>query len=329
MTIPLPFAGGANASRDTIGKDSSTLPNYTDGFPANYSAPHAAGGSFILRKQMNAFGYMASKNQWFQQAGGIYTFDKDWSDANGGYPKGAILSYVVDGTVYAVMSLVNDNTWNFNEDGVDNVHWQLCSPGARFMPTFDVSKKQYLWNDVTANMTPEFSALSGNLVMPFDGYLNYLSSVDASVPGLGVGVINSIDSGFTGASQVVIPFVPTQVISGCVMGVVLGITSPTDGTEIAEDVELDTSNFVSGERNCAVFIVDGMGMAAGGAGCGLIPVKKGSKIKVFGHQTFSSQYQISMPYTHTTTSGTTTGTKTETIQGSFSMKISLEAYPIS
>ena len=55
MTIPMPFAGGSDSVYD-IQQPSGTRPNFSDGFPANYSAPKQTGGSFILRSEMNGLG---------------------------------------------------------------------------------------------------------------------------------------------------------------------------------------------------------------------------------------------------------------------------------
>lgn len=331
LTIPMPFAGANGAALATIATTSGTTPNFPDGFPANYSAPRATGGSFVLRSELNAIGHMASKNEWFKQAGGFYTFDAAWSAAQSpaGYPQGAVLNYLKDGVIYDVISLVDNNTWNFVTSGVDDTHWRICSAGAQVFPTFDQSKRQILWNQM-ANISSTFGAISENFVMPFDGYINYLSNITAGIANLEaevmVGLSINASTGVTTGTWNKLPFVPTQVLTGSMFGVMMGITSPVNGT--AADVSVDLTNIIGGTRNCAVFDVDGMGLSRGGAGIGLIPVKKGSKIKLFGQQTFSSTFTIPIEQKVVVSGGgTTTTTINKTCTGSFSANIRIEAFP--
>lgn len=333
ITIPLPFAGGTGASVYDIQKASGSRPNYEDGFPANYSAPREAGGSFILRSEMNGLGKMASHNQWFQQAGGYYTFDPEWSNAQtpAGYPKDAILQHIQDGLLISVRSLVDNNTWDFRTQGIDGVHWGVCTPSALMFPRFDKASIRRLWSN-TIDIPTTLQALSGDIVMPFDGFINYISDCTATIPHFEAeNLVGLVEEGaLTSMVFRRLPQTSPSAISGCMMGVILGITTPSEGAESSEDVYLDTSNPYSGERNCAVFTVDGLGLSMSGSGCGLIACKKGSKIKVFGRQTFSMQYSERMITRVHTQSGDQSSEEIISVgSGSFSANMFIEAYPIS
>lgn len=333
MTIPMPFAGGNGASVYDILKPSGTRPNFEDGFPANYSAPKQAGGSFILRSEMNGLGKMASMNQWFQQAGGYYTFDTEWCNAQSpaGYPKDAILHHISSGMLVAVRSLVDNNTWDFRTAGIDGVHWEVCTPSALMFPMFNSDKRRILWTKLTS-MSNQMSALSGNIIMPFDGFINYVADNSASMGSYNVENVIGLTEENGAITSLVFQSVPQLSVAammGSLMGVVLGITSPNNEDGTAPDVIVDTGNIFSGERNCAVFHVDGMGLSSGGAGCGAIPCKKGSKIKVFGRQTYSRVYYDTITRRVHTNSGGSTSEMSISSQGAFQSQITIEAYPIT
>lgn len=123
VTIPQPFA--ANGDKAVIGNAStSSAPNYTDGFPATFSAYN---GPYPTRQQFNGLFNIATANQYAAQCGQINTFNSELATAIGGYAAGAILDYYNGGTLLKVVSLVNGNTYNFVENGVDGVNWAYCS----------------------------------------------------------------------------------------------------------------------------------------------------------------------------------------------------------
>lgn len=326
LLIPQPFATGNNATLTPIEKSSGTMPNFEDGIPANFSAPKSGGGSYFQRGMMNAIGNMASANGFFRQCGGFYTYDSEVATAIGGYPKGCVLHWYSEGKYKAIRSLVDDNTWDFTQNGVDGIHWADVSTGGVTMPTFEISQRQILWNNSAAQIGEEFGAISTQFEMPFDGYVNYMSAVNAGVGTYKIPMITQYSS--TSATSLAWPIVPSTVLAGSLFGVVLAISSPDDETGIAPDIVLDTSDFVSGERNCAVFVVDGMGIATAGAGCGVIPVKKGSKLKLFGQETYTHEFQVPVTRTVVTTAGSTSDTVYYGCSGTFSAWLRVEAYPM-
>lgn len=150
LYIPQPFASGSGAALTPIDGSSGDTPNFEDGFPANFSAPHASGGSFITRGQMNAIGNLASANDYYRACGGINTFDPKLCAKIGGYPMDAILDYYSGGILYKVRSLVDDNTVDFTgttdttaytgitNGSVDNVNWAIANPSS-YSPSSDVN----------------------------------------------------------------------------------------------------------------------------------------------------------------------------------------------
>lgn len=326
LLIPQPFASGSGAALTPIQKSSGTMPNFEDGIPANFSAPKSGGGSYFQRGMMNAIGNMASANSFFHQCGGYHCFDKEVCDAIGGYPKGCVLHWLTNGKFVAVESLVDDNTWNFTTNGIDGTHWRLVSSESINFPTFEKNKKQMLWANSSMSIGETFGAISAQVEMPFDGYVNYLSSVKTSMPGIEISALTAYDS--SSATQKIFPsYTPQSVLTQCYFWAVLAISSPNDNG-VAPDIVINTSDPIAGERNCAVFLVDGMGIAASGAGCGLVPVLKGSKIRLYGQQTYSHTFTAHTTKIVTTSSGSTSTDEATTLKGSFSGWTTLEAYPI-
>lgn len=128
VAMPMPFGAG-NANNYTIpGQEQSAASvNFPDGFPVAYSSPHSGGGKYVTRKEMNGIGNLASRYEFFRRAGGLVTFDSDLSAEIGGYPSGAVLKYMNNGFLYDVISLVDNNTIDFNTVGVDGVNWDYLS----------------------------------------------------------------------------------------------------------------------------------------------------------------------------------------------------------
>lgn len=291
VTIPKPFASGGNVS--TFGVESSTDVNFTDGFPAIFSSPKSNGGKYVQREDINTIGNLATVNEFFKQCGGFYTFDQGLCDHIGGYPKDAVLKYIFNGFIYDVISLKEHNTFDFNENGVDGVNWRIASSGVAIYPNYDPANTdtfQIIWDSTSVSLSNTFSSVSDNIVMPFDGYVHYYSNSTAALSGLSVGVVDGTTNGVVAAANIKSLAVPTLVsITESFMGMIMCVTSPDENGE-APDISVDLTNLVSGSRNCAVFHVEGMGMSQASAGAGIIPVRKGSKIKLFGQETFSKTF---------------------------------------
>ena len=125
LLIPKPFAKDGTIT--PIVAVSEDMPNFSTGFPENFSAPHSGDGRYLARAMMNAIGNIATINEYFRQAGGIYQFDAAWVAANGGYPKGAVLDFLDGNKLYKVLSLVDNNTVDYTSVGVDGTNWLYCN----------------------------------------------------------------------------------------------------------------------------------------------------------------------------------------------------------
>lgn len=128
IAMKQPFASGAGEGGLTaISNQTGNMVNFVEGFPSVYAAPASSGGKYVSRGEMNALGNLASNDLFYHKCGGINVFDAALSNVIGGYPKGAILKYHHNDFLYDVISLQENNTWNYIDNGIDNEHWAYLS----------------------------------------------------------------------------------------------------------------------------------------------------------------------------------------------------------
>ena len=128
ILIPRPFASGDGAAYEPVSTTQiSNKPNFTDGFPSAFSAPASGGGQYITRAQINAIGRLATQNDFVRNCGKVNTFDPEFCNAIGGYPLGAVLEMLVGTQFFHVVSLKENNDFNFLENGVDGINWAYCN----------------------------------------------------------------------------------------------------------------------------------------------------------------------------------------------------------
>lgn len=126
IAMPKPFAHDGLITPIVDIGDSTHPVNFADGFPSEYSAPHSQGGKYVTRGEFNAIGNLATRNDFYKACGGLNTFNAALSSKIGGYPKGAVLQLLDNNVLKYVISLVDNNTVNFNTAGVDGVNWMFC-----------------------------------------------------------------------------------------------------------------------------------------------------------------------------------------------------------
>lgn len=126
IIMPEPFAGSGSKSLPANTQDDKSGFSYPLGFNDAYSSPNSNNGKFVTRKQMNAIGNLATHNDFHRRCGGLNTFDPAFAALIGGYPKGAVLSFVRDRQLYYVQSLIDNNTVDFRA-GVDEISWSLIN----------------------------------------------------------------------------------------------------------------------------------------------------------------------------------------------------------
>ena len=127
-----PFAatGNKNTILNSPSTDDPQRANLQTGFPPITQIPIANGGIPPERKDFNGLGYLLSSFYFFTQCGGVYTFNRNVSNAIGGYPLGAVLYYTdSNGTTYKVRSLLENNTFDFvtTPSYIDDEHWEYVS----------------------------------------------------------------------------------------------------------------------------------------------------------------------------------------------------------
>lgn len=128
LSMPCPFGNNDSANITQIaGTASASDFNFETGFATPYSAPKSNSGKFVTRKEMNAIGNLASRNDFYRMCGGLNTFDASIASAIGGYPKGAVLDYIVGYKLYKVISLVDANKVDLIANGIDGVNWQYLN----------------------------------------------------------------------------------------------------------------------------------------------------------------------------------------------------------
>ena len=126
--IPMlkPFA--FNGTREAIPDSTGDFMNITQGFPSVYGIPKSSGGKYVSRSDMNSLGFLATNDIFYHKCGGLNTFDASFSDKIGGYPKGAVLQFLNGNYLYNVISLHDNNTFNFvSENSINGVDWAYCN----------------------------------------------------------------------------------------------------------------------------------------------------------------------------------------------------------
>lgn len=128
LAMPCPFGNNDSANIEEIKKTAEAGDfNFETGFKTSYSAPSSNSGKFVKRTEINAIGNLASRNDFYYSCGGLNTFDSAIADAINGYPKGAVLDYIVGYKLYKVISLVDANKVDFISNGIDGVNWQYLN----------------------------------------------------------------------------------------------------------------------------------------------------------------------------------------------------------
>lgn len=116
IVLRAPFAvdGNRNDIPENPPSEDSALASLSLGFPPKTTIPIPQGGVPPNAADFNGLGYTFTSQQFFQQNGGVFTFDAAVSTAIGGYPIEARLwGKTTDGKGFIVRSLKANNTDNF------------------------------------------------------------------------------------------------------------------------------------------------------------------------------------------------------------------------
>ena len=123
IAMPCPFGGFGSKNITPIKTVTGSDVNFPDGFPSAYGSPTDTRGKFVTRKEMNAIGNLASNDLFYHKCGGLNTFDAAFCAQIGGYPKGAVLDYINGNQISQIISIIDNNTINVLNDGVDGINW--------------------------------------------------------------------------------------------------------------------------------------------------------------------------------------------------------------
>lgn len=138
-----------NGDRSVLPDISTDKASIDLGFPYKTQLPLNQGGVAPERTDFNGLFYLSTDQRFNLQNGCVITFSQEVSDAIGGYPQDAILSFIDNqGTYKIIQSLIDDNTYNFisNPNYIDDIHWQEIKMGDTGDRLFDYKiSDRYLW----------------------------------------------------------------------------------------------------------------------------------------------------------------------------------------
>lgn len=208
IAIKRPFAesGEVSTIADVAGNDI----NYLQGFPSVYSVPARNGGKYVKRGDINAIGKIATQDLFYHKCGGINTFDPEFAQKVGGYPKGAVLQFLNGTFLYDVISLHDNNMYDFTATStIDNTNWSYCNKEVAYsdrLLVFETNTFTVLVN--TGSMTTSTSFFSlGEFAMPKNGsvVLDVASNVSKSGNPAGIFGVGIIAKEVTGTPITQLP----------------------------------------------------------------------------------------------------------------------------
>lgn len=172
LAMPSLFANAATLSSDIspVPKTDSGNVAFDTGYPAAYDnagdTPKA-----IERNKMNWLLRVLSQGSFFGQTGIRYTFNSDVATVIGGYPLGAVLAHDDGTSIRNVVSLVDNNSYNFVTEGVDNQHWKYLGDASNSGIYPDYGSSEYIISAQIPVNTSSITQVSDWVSMPIDGWL--------------------------------------------------------------------------------------------------------------------------------------------------------------
>jgi hypothetical protein len=143
---------------------------FDTGYPADYDNS-GQNPKTIERAKMNWLLRVLSQGSFFGQTGIRYTFNSVVATAIGGYPLGAVLA-LDDGTsIRNVVSLVDNNKYDFVTNGVDNQHWKYINDASDSGIYPDYGSSEYIISAQISAKTETITQVSDWVSMPMDGWL--------------------------------------------------------------------------------------------------------------------------------------------------------------
>ena len=210
IAIKRPFAESGlitpiqDASGDSV--------NYPQGFPSIYGVPASEGGKYVGRGEINAIGNVATNDLFYHKCGGINTFDAAFAEKVGGYPKGAVLQYLNGNYIYDVISLIDNNMFDFvASNTIDGANWAYCNK-----ETSSSDRILVVESSTTVNANNSQGLLLGVFKAPKNGFIVFEGNYTVNTQ---VGVSSdSTNAGFAvalydlGASYTTIPTLTAETL---------------------------------------------------------------------------------------------------------------------
>ena len=210
IAIKRPFAESGlitpiqDASGDSV--------NYPQGFPSIYGVPASEGGKYVGRGEINAIGNVATNDLFYHKCGGINTFDAAFAEKVGGYPKGAVLQYLNGNYIYDVISLIDNNMFDFaSSNTIDGANWAYCNK-----ETSSSDRILVVESSTTVNANNSLGLLLGVFKAPKNGFIVFEGNYTVNTQ---VGTIaTETNAGFAvalydlGASYTTIPTLTAETL---------------------------------------------------------------------------------------------------------------------
>jgi len=160
-----------NINLSAIPKSSSdNSVSFDTGYPAAYDNAGATPKA-IERNKMNWLLRVLSQGSFFGQTGIRYTYNSDVATAIGGYPLGAVLAHDDGTSIRNVVSLVDNNSYDFVTNGVDNQNWKYLDDASNSGIYPDYGSSEYIISAQIPAGTQTITQVSDWVSMPMDGWL--------------------------------------------------------------------------------------------------------------------------------------------------------------
>ena len=210
IAIKRPFAESGlitpiqDASGDSV--------NYPQGFPSIYGVPASEGGKYVGRGEINAIGNVATNDLFYHKCGGINTFDAAFAEKVGGYPKGAVLQYLNGNYIYDVISLIDNNMFDFaSSNTIDGANWAYCNK-----ETSSSDRILVVESSTTVNANNSQGLLLGVFKAPKNGFIvfegNYTVNTQAGAAATDTNAGFAVALYDLGASYTTIPTLTAETL---------------------------------------------------------------------------------------------------------------------
>ena len=210
IAIKRPFAESGlitpiqDASGDSV--------NYPQGFPSIYGVPASGGGKYVGRGEINAIGNVATNDLFYHKCGGINTFDAAFAEKVGGYPKGAVLQYLNGNYIYDVISLIDNNMFDFaSSNTIDGANWAYCNK-----ETSSSDRILVVESSTTVNANNSQGLLLGVFKAPKNGFIvfegNYTVNTQAGAAATDTNAGFAVALYDLGASYTTIPTLTAETL---------------------------------------------------------------------------------------------------------------------